>query len=313
MVNLKELLPKTRVDGIAMGVTFVMIPASYLHGIIFIAPIIWPVRNVPPQLTEQNTFPYYTNLILMTFLFLNTMVNLFYTVTEDTTCGRVPLPVVSQPGWYFCPFCQHYSPPRAHHCPTCTKCVLKRDHHCYFAGKCVGYYNQRYFVAFLIYLTISSIYGVMLSLWAITILLGSFSLTYIPAILFPVLAWMFQVAPVNPWIMLETSLAIFVTIGAGGLLAVQLYTIYMGRTYYEYQRGNGAYNRGPKNNFIDALGSRWLICWILPFIPSPLPGDGTHYQPKEEAAAVAARYEKPRGSGSGTDHSRRSRKQVKST
>ena len=294
-----------------MAVTFIMIPVSYLHGVVYIAPIIWPVRNVPEDLVEKNTFPYYASLVLMTFLFVNTMINLFYTVTVDTSCGRVAaLPVVSQPGWYFCPFCQHYSPPRAHHCPTCTKCVLKRDHHCYFAGKCIGYYNQRYFIAFLIYLTISSICGVILSLWAITILLGGFSLTYIPAVLFPVLAWFFQMTPVNPWIMLETSMAIFVTLGAGGLLFVQLFTIYNGQTYYEYQKRNGAYNRGPKNNFEDSLGSRWPICWIFPLIRSPQPGDGTHYQSRSEAAVVAARYEKPKNSN--LDKSR-SRKQVKST
>ena len=311
MFNFKDYLPKTGVDTISMAVTFVMIPVSYLHGVFFIAPIIWPVRNVPEELAERNTFPYYANLTLMTYLFINTMVNLYYTMTVDTSCGRVALPVVSQPGWYFCPFCQHYSPPRAHHCPTCAKCILKRDHHCYFAGKCVGYYNQRYFIAFLIYLIVSSIYGVISSIWAITILLGTFSLTYIPAILFPVLAWMFQIAPINPWIMLETSLAIFVTVGAGGLLAMQLYTIYHGKTYYEFQKGISVYNRGLKNNFTDSLGAHWLICWIFPFIPSPQPGDGTHYLPRDKAAAAAARYEKPRNSSSLNPS--RSRKQAKST
>ena len=311
MVNFKDLFPKTHVDSLAMAFTLVMIPVSYLHGVIFIAPIIWPTTNVPEALAEQNTFPYYASLTLMTFLFVNTMVNLFLTMTVDTSCRRVALPVVSQPGWYFCPFCQHYSPPRAHHCPTCKKCVLKRDHHCYFAGKCVGYYNQRYFVAFLIYLTISSVYGAILSLWAITILLGQFSLTYIPAVLFPVIAFLFQITPVNPWIMMETSIAMFVTVGAGGLLLMQLYTIYNGKTYYEYQKGDGAYNRGPRNNFIDSLGTRWLICWVFPFIPSPQPGDGTHYQPRDKAAAVAARYEKTRNS-TNSDQSR-SRKLVKST
>lgn len=311
VITFKDLLPKTRIDTLAMAVTFVMIPVSYLHGVLMIAPIIWPVRNVPQDLVERNTFPFYVSLVLMTVLFVNTMVNLFYTVTVDTTCGRVALPVVSQPGWYFCPFCQHYSPPRAHHCPTCTKCVLKRDHHCYFAGKCIGYYNQRYFIAFLVYLIISSILGVIMSLWAITILLGSFSLTYIPAILFPVLAWMFQIAPVNPWIMMETSIAIFVTVGAGGLLAVQLYTIYKGQTYYEFQRGVTAYNRGPNNNFTDSLGLHWLICWLFPFIPSHQPGDGTHYLPRDKAAAAGARFEKSQTQAN-SDKSR-SRKQVKST
>lgn len=257
-----------------MGFTFLSIPTSYLHGVLYIAPTIWP--------TETATSAYYCAILVMTFLFVNTYTNLIFTVTTETSCGRIPLPVVSQPGWYFCPYCRYYSPPRAHHCSTCRCCMLRRDHHCFFAGKCIGYYNHRYFVAFLIYLTMSSICGVVTSFLAISRLTGSFSFTFIPAFIFPVLAWVFQMMPVNPIVMLETSLAIFVTVGAGGLLGLQIYMISRGQTYHELQKNIHVYGRTMTENFADVLGRNWWFCWILPFIPSPRPGDGAHYPPGDQ-------------------------------
>ncbi|KAL5008628.1 hypothetical protein ScPMuIL_014209 [Solemya velum] len=55
-------------------------------------------------------------------------------------------------GWRNCPKCQLDAPPRSHHCNLCGKCVLKRDHHCFITGSCVGFYNQRFFVFFCLYM-----------------------------------------------------------------------------------------------------------------------------------------------------------------
>lgn len=269
--------------------TFTMVPTSYLHGVLYIAPTIWPTNepNLPEEMANQNTLPYYGSVILMTFLFLNTFANLILTITVDTTCGRVPLPVVSQPGWYFCPYCRYYSPPRAHHCPSCRKCVLRRDHHCFFAGKCVGYYNHRYFVAFLIYLTMSAVCGVATSFVAIYRLAGGFSLSFIPACIFPVLGWLFQLTPVSPFVLFEMSLALFAVVGAGGLLGLQLYLIARGQTYHEFQKSIQVYGRqGTQKNFADIFGKNWWFCWILPFIPSPRFGDGAHYPPQDQTAGA---------------------------
>ena len=279
-MGLSAYLPHNHIDAMAMGFTFISIPTSYLHGVLYIAPTIWPTDN--PALTEQNTFSYYCALFFMTFLFVNTYANLILTVVTKTSCGRVPLPVVEQPGWYFCPYCRYYAPPRAHHCPTCQTCVMRRDHHCFFAGKCIGYYNHRYFVAFLIYLTMSSICGVVTSFVAISRLSGGFSLTFIPAIIFPLLAWLLQMMPVNPIVMLETSLAIFVTFGAGGLLGLQVYMLSRGQTYHELQKNIHVYGRTTTENIADVLGKNWWFCWLLPIIPSAQPGDGAHYPPMDQ-------------------------------
>ena len=283
-MGLTAYLPRNHVDALAMGFTFISIPTSYLHGVLYIAPTIWPTNdpNLPEGIAEENMVPYYCCILFMTFLFLNTYTNLILTVTVDTTCRCVPLPVVSQPGWYFCPYCRYYAPPRAHHCPTCQHCVLRRDHHCFFAGKCIGFYNHRFFIAFLIYLTISAIVGVVTSIVAITRLSGGFTLTFIPALILPVLAWLFQIMPVSPIVMLETSLALFVTLGAGGLLILQIYMISRGQTYHEFQKNSRGYGKTAMENVADVMGKNWWFCWFLPFIPSPRTGDGAHYPPKDQ-------------------------------
>ncbi len=313
-MGLSAYLPGNHVDAMAMGFTFIMIPTSYLHGVLYIAPTIWPTNdpNLPKDVAEANAVPYYCCVFFMTFLFLNTYANLILTVTVDTTCGRVPLPVVSQPGWYFCPFCRYYAPPRAHHCPTCQRCVLRRDHHCFFAAKCIGYYNHRYFIAFLIYLTISSIVGVVSSFVAITYLAGGFSIAFIPALALPVLAWIFQIMPVNPIVMLEASVALFVTFGAGGLLTLQIIMILRGQTYHEFQKSISVYGKSKISNIVEVMGKNWWFCWFLPFIPSPRPGDGAHYPPRDRGGMAGGQNQGGVGGEGFSSHAGK-RKLVKST
>ena len=267
--------------------TFTMIPLSYLHGVLYIAPTIWPTDE--GYLTEEearsNTTPYYLAVSLMTFLFVNTYSNLLLTLFTDTSISRVTSPVVSQPGWFFCPTCKFYAPPRTHHCPTCQKCVLKRDHHCFFIGKCIGFHNHRYFVTFLLYLAASAILGVVTSFVAIS-RLGGFSLSLLPAFVFPVLAFVLRIMPVNFFVMVETSIAIFASVGAGGLSVLQLYLIYKGQTYYEMQKSIDIYGKSPVENLQDAFGKNWWFCWLLPIIPSPKDGDGSHYPPRDRVSAT---------------------------
>ena len=61
-----------------------------------------------------------------------------------------------------CPVCLLIVPPRSHHCKICNSCVLKRDHHCFFTASCVGFNNQRYFVVFTFYVTVSCAVGSLL-------------------------------------------------------------------------------------------------------------------------------------------------------
>ncbi|CAG9854511.1 unnamed protein product [Phyllotreta striolata] len=64
--------------------------------------------------------------------------------------------------WTICAKCETYRPPRAHHCRICQRCIRKMDHHCPWINNCVGELNQKYFIQFLVYVGILSIYAVVL-------------------------------------------------------------------------------------------------------------------------------------------------------
>jgi len=62
-------------------------------------------------------------------------------------------------GWSrYCKVCCKAKPPRAHHCHMCGVCILKMDHHCPWINSCVGHHNQRYFLLFLFYLWVGTLY-----------------------------------------------------------------------------------------------------------------------------------------------------------
>ncbi|CCW62942.1 unnamed protein product [Phytomonas sp. EM1] len=59
-----------------------------------------------------------------------------------------------------CKTCCRLKAPREHHCSICNECVAKMDHHCMFLNNCVDVENQRYFVLFVLWFHVMSLFVV---------------------------------------------------------------------------------------------------------------------------------------------------------
>ncbi|XP_026684709.1 palmitoyltransferase ZDHHC3 isoform X2 [Diaphorina citri] len=81
---------------------------------------------------------------------------------SDIHTGELSAMLQNKDDWTVCTRCETYRPPRAHHCRICKRCIKRMDHHCPWINNCVGEKNQRYFVQFLIYVTILAVYAIAL-------------------------------------------------------------------------------------------------------------------------------------------------------
>ncbi|CAM9553216.1 unnamed protein product, partial [Ectocarpus sp. 13 AM-2016] len=63
----------------------------------------------------------------------------------------------------FCRKCNAYKPVRAHHCSICRRCVVKMDHHCPWVNNCVGIGNHKFFIQFISYVLVISVYALLLA------------------------------------------------------------------------------------------------------------------------------------------------------
>ena len=179
-------------------------------------------------------------------------------------------------GWYNCPSCQLYAPPRAHHCKLCGVCVLKRDHHCFFTGCCVGFYNQRRFVALAFHVAVGSVFCIVLILSYLRALIplwSSQAWTYFPLV--ALWQWLVGSLPSSQCFLLIQLYVSVATLFAGSSFFLwQMVITSRGQTSYELEKDINRYRGTPGQNFRSVFGPFWILNLIIPVPLFAQEGDG---------------------------------------
>lgn len=261
-----NILPRAIQDACVTTFVFLIIPTVYWFEIFMVLPTFY----------EEGSLLYKFHIVAGSFILFNISANLMATIICDTSIKGKVLPSTLGSNWRFCAVCESTAPPRSWHCNICNICILKRDHHCIFTSCCIGYYNLRYFLMFVFYLFIATIYGTFYNTYFIVDYIDFTNIyTYI-RIIFP-LAMIFVDLSHGQFYVFLYLIIVVGSVFTGVLLYFHVNLILRGMVTYEKHHGVTLYDMGKKRNIQDVLGYRWYLTWISPFIISELPGDGINW------------------------------------
>uniref|UniRef100_A0ABM5F3N8 Palmitoyltransferase n=1 Tax=Pogona vitticeps TaxID=103695 RepID=A0ABM5F3N8_9SAUR len=229
---------------------------------------------------EPRPFPLLP-LGALLFLVGNALENARRFVTASPSTRGVMLAGAGQ-GWDYCYTCQTHVPPRCGHCFACNVCVLRRDHHCTLLGQCVGYQNYRYFMCLLLHSSLALLFGCVLNVGVVaSVLQGGHPAQTILLLVLPwLMLLMGQVDIVAFCYAFVTDACVVGFLFSTGFLLFHSLLAVRGQTTKEWFEGDRQYDMGWRDNLREVLGERWYLVWFLPFLASPLPGDGITFKTK---------------------------------
>lgn len=192
---------------------------------------------------------------------------------ETSIKGKI-LPAEMKPDWRLCTVCEVLAPPRSWHCNICNICILKRDHHCMFTSCCVGHENHRFFLVFVFYMFVATMYASFYNVsfvWDYTVFeswRSCFKLIFPLATLF--MEWT------------ENQLFVFyvIIVLLGGIFTGTLFYFHVDLmlkslvTHERHKNMKSKYDKGYLENIKLVLGEKWFLVWLSPWIVSKLPCDG---------------------------------------
>ncbi|XP_078516949.1 putative palmitoyltransferase ZDHHC24 isoform X1 [Lissotriton helveticus] len=221
------------------------------------------------------------HLFLFSVLMLNLLANMVAFMKTNPSIRGVFLTDSSLgKGWEYCYSCQAHVPPRCQHCYNCNVCVLRRDHHCVLLGQCVGHANYPYLLGLLIYGWTGLLYATILNAENfMSILHEGLSAHSLFLLLMP---WMMLVTgQVSASAFVFAFVADTCVVGllfCSAFLILNMALLFKGATCKEWYSGKYLYDMGWKRNVTEFLGMRWFLVLLFPWIHSPLPGDGIHFE-----------------------------------
>ncbi|XP_060838091.1 probable palmitoyltransferase ZDHHC24 isoform X1 [Rhopalosiphum padi] len=236
------------------------------------------VFYILPCMYRLPSVLYLTHLLSLTFVVFNLLTNFLAIMYADSSViGRLltTSEFTSKEDITYCYTCQCNVPLRCWHCDICNVCILTRDHHCTFSTTCVGHYNRRYFLWFLLYLSVASFYEIILIIYYIYYKVTIKFSDLMVLVPFQSVLTGFHLTVGQIFVVLLTLIFIAVTISSL-LLIYHLDKVRKGLVCHEKQENN--YDFGLMRNLETVFGEKWYITWISPFIKSKLPYNGIDWQ-----------------------------------
>ena len=268
MIVRKRIWPRTFSDLVSMTFILMIVPLLYWFEL-------WVVL---PELYEFGSLPYIVHFLLGNFIMLNIVGNFTYIVFCDTSTSRGIMPISAantKDGWKLCASCITLAPPRSWHCLICDICILKRDHHCIFTGCCIGHYNHRYFVMFLLYLFIATVYSFGFNNTFIWSRIHFEFPMSIVKIIFPLAIFVFGFdGSVDQFYLMMYIVSVVGMLYVGVLCIYHFSLVFNGNVANESNKRIHLYDLGWKQNIKEVLGERWYLTFLLPYTTSQLPHNG---------------------------------------
>jgi palmitoyltransferase len=270
-MNWKQLFALYKTDKIGIVVSSVLLLMVTINNLI-------TLNGISSENATQAT----VLLLVGLFLLTNTIVNMARGALTDTTINSIQLQIKQLPEWKYCSHCEQYAPPRSYHCYACDKCILKRHNHCLFLGKCVGHKNFRFYLLFILYVWLGSVYSTYLN-WAHFVdVYNHLSFKSLMVAFMPMFAWAFgMVTAVEFFFTFINSIVMIMSFLMFFYFLMNLRMVLNGQTWNESAKNINIYKLHWRENLREVLGNNWLMASFNALSNLDLPGDGTAFKKSE--------------------------------
>jgi len=271
----KRFLPNSLMDILPFVFLLCIIPLTYWFEIFVTLPGLFP--------TDTHPKTHYLLFVFGHFLLFNIVGNLLGVILVDSSIGDRKMPTLeSEFAAGYCDICESVVPPRSYHCGACKICILRRDHHCLFTGCCIGLFNYRYFITFLFYMFLGTVFCLpfnVIFLWSSLTLENLIAVT---RVILPVLM-IFYGLTFNE----QQGYLVICAVSIAGMLIIGLWfyfhlrLVLRGKLVHELRKNINLYDQGTKENLKQVLGEKWYLVWLSPFLKSEIKCDGINFKKKD--------------------------------
>ena len=153
-----------------------------------------------------------------------------------------------------------------------------------FIGTCVGFQNQRNFIVFTLYIALGSLLGIvliisyMMEIWPIFTF--QYGVNYLPFVAFWKLLTGYM-SMAHFLLLLQFYCCCMMFIIAGWFFVLEMYTVCVGITWHEAEKGIRRYQGvNTSSNIRSVFGPFWLIQFLIP-LPTAQEGNGFEWETKK--------------------------------